>query len=366
MAEGPLEKLRLFLRGLPPAARALLRAELERAAARGEELPAGDFILTELRRHDAEVAEPPKTEEPPPAATLGPLPAVGQLPVPPDSAESGRIESAARMFFAPLEPFLVDDVPDRAHRGRIVRAALDPVWQWLCRDVMAKEAKTYSDEMARILLTNDRSMSERMARAFQDQAVQRMRDALAAGQDDTKVRQRLAGQLGIPNALDHLREIVGILRARDALNVFASRLPPQIKNLADDHLDNVRALLDSPLGGHPDVFVYALILVMPRLASPWQLVRLAVRAAESDVAAKIMGTSYAVAVTIILGEMDRILSRLRDDIRRGRFDAASESLKDLYEAARLLRTELDLSGDSPWARQLTATRSERSEERRVG
>ena len=30
------------------------------------------------------------------------------------------------MFFAPLEPFLVDDVPDRAHRGRIVRAALDP------------------------------------------------------------------------------------------------------------------------------------------------------------------------------------------------------------------------------------------------
>ena len=141
------------------------------------------------------------------------------------------------------------------------------------------------------------------------------------------MRQRLAAQLGIPNALDHLREIVGILRARDALNVFASRLPPQIKNLADDHLDNVRALLDSPIGGHPDVFVYALILVMSRLASPWQLVRLAVKAAESDVAAKIMGSPYAVVVTIILGELDRILSRLRDDIKRGRFDAASESLR---------------------------------------
>ena len=347
MAEGPLEKLRMFLRELPPAARALLRAELERAAARGDEVPAGDFILAELRRD----AEPERTARLEPAARASPPPAA----VPP---ETGRIESASRMFFAPLEPFLVDDVPDRVHRGRIARTALEPAWQWICRDLMSKEAKTYSDEMARILLTNDRLMSERMARAFQDQAVQRMRDALTAAQDDSKARQRLAAQLGIANALEHLREMLGILRARDALNVFASRLPPQIKNLADDHLDSVRALLDSPIGGHPDVFVYALVLVMGRLASPWQLVRVAVKAAESDVAAKIMGTPYAAAVSIILGEMDRILSVLRDDIKRGRFDSASEMLKDLYDAARLLRTELDLSGDSPWARQLTATRSE--------
>lgn len=346
MAEGPLEKLRIFLRELPPAARALLRAELERAAARGDEVPAGDFILAELRR-DAGAEQTARLE-----------PVARASPPPPAAPETGRIESASRMFFAPLEPFLVDDLPDRVHRGRVARAALEPAWQWICRDLMPKEAKTYSDEMARSLLTNDRVMSERMARAFQDQAVQRMRDALTAAQDDSKARQRLAAQLGIAKALEHLREILGILRARDALNVFASRLPPQIRNLADDHLDNVRALLDSPIGGHPDVFVYALVLVMGRLASPWQLVRLAVKAAESDVAAKIMGTSYAVAVSIILGEMDRILSVLRDDIKRGRFDSASELLKDLYDAARLLRTELDLSGDSPWARQLTATRSE--------
>ena len=353
MAEGPLEKLRVFLRELPPAARALLRAELERAAAAGDEVPAGDFILAELRRHDVE-AEPAPSPEPAPAA----IPAPSIVPAPTAAQETGRIESASRMFFAPLEPFLVDDVPDRVHRGRIARAALEPTWQWLCRDLMPKEAKTYSDEMARSLLTNDRPMSERMARAFQDQAVQRMRDALAATQDDTKTRQRLSAQLGIANALEHLREIVGILRARDALGVFASRLPAQIRNLADEQLDNVRALLDSPIGGHPDVFVYALVLVMGRLGSPWQLVRLAVKAAESDVAAKILGTPYAVAVSIILGEMDRILNLLREDIKRGRFDSASELLKDLYDAARLLRTELDLSGDSPWARQLTAIRSE--------
>src|SRR4051812_21020856 len=121
MAAGPLEKLRVFLRELPPAAKALLRAELERAAAAGDEVPAGDFILAELRRHDVE-AEPAPSPEPAPTAT----PAPSIIPAPTAAQqEAGRIESASRMFFAPLEPFLVDDVPDRVHRGRITRAALE-------------------------------------------------------------------------------------------------------------------------------------------------------------------------------------------------------------------------------------------------
>src|SRR4051794_10019879 len=285
--ERPLEKLRVFLRDLNPQARALLLAELERAAARGDEVPGGTFILEELRRDAEEVRPPePKPTAPSPTAvaaapaTLEPL------------AGADRLGSAARFFFAPLEPFLVDEKLDQWNRGRVARAALEPVWQWVCRDVMPAEAKAYADELARILLTNDRAMSERLARAFQDVAAQRMRDALTAVQDNVKARQRLAGQLGMPRATEHLGEVIGILRARDALAVFASRLPAQIRNLADEQLANMRALLDSPVGGHRDVFVYALILVMNRLVTPWQLVRLAVKAAESDVATKILGTPY--------------------------------------------------------------------------
>ncbi|MFL5085858.1 MAG: hypothetical protein ACJ8FP_13670 [Xanthobacteraceae bacterium] len=335
MAEDlPLDKLRTYLRELKPEARALLLAEVERAQLRGHQVPAADFLLEELRRDlrggRAETA----------------------------SELADRIGAPARMFFAPLEPFLIDDAPEQLHRGRIIRTSLEPVWVWLSRDLMPSETKAYSEQITRLHLTNDIAISERLARAFQDQAVHRIREALTAAQDDAKTRQRLAGQIGIPRALDHLREIIGILRARDALAVFASRLPQHIKNLADEQLENIKALLDSPIGGHPDVFVYALVLVMGRLGVPWQLVRLAVHAAESDVAAKIVGTPFAVAIAIVLGEIERILSGLRDDIKRGRFAAASERLKDIYDAARLLRTEMDLSGDSPWARQLTTIRSE--------
>jgi hypothetical protein len=335
MAEDlPLDKLRAYLREWKPEARSLLLVELERAHLRGDRVPAAEFLLAELRRDTRQTRSETASEL------------------------ADRIGTPARMFFAPLEPFLVEDAPEQMHRGRIIRASLEPVWLWLSRDLMASEAKAYSEQITRLHLTNDIAISERLARAFQDQAVQRIREALNAAQDDGKTRQRLAGQIGIPRALEHLREIVGVLRARDALAVFASRLAPQIKNLADEQLDNVKALLDSPIGGHPDVFVYALILVMGRLAVPWQLVRLAVHAADSDVAAKIVGTPFGVAVTIVLGEIERILSALRNDVKRGRFAPASERLKDIYDAARLLRTEMDLSGDSPWARQLTTIRSE--------
>src|SRR2546423_3886891 len=98
MADAAKEQLRDYLRGLKPQARALLTAELERAQLRGEDPTGAAFILDALR--DATRRDGPK---------------------PP------RVGNPQRLFFAPLEPFLVDDAPERKHRGRISRACLDPV-----------------------------------------------------------------------------------------------------------------------------------------------------------------------------------------------------------------------------------------------
>ena len=47
------------------------------------------------------------------------------------------------------------------------------------------------------------------------------------------------------------------------------------------------------------------LLVMSRLAAPWQLIRLGVKAAGSDTAARVAETPYGVAVTIVLAELER-------------------------------------------------------------
>jgi hypothetical protein len=331
MANLPVERLRDFLRDLKPEARVMLVAELERARLRGDDLPAADLVLEELRK------SLPETERKPP-----------------------RIGDPARLFCEPLEPFLINDKPDRKDRGRISRQSLEAIWLWLTRDLVPVEAKAYSEQVSRQLLAGDRGAADLLARAFQDRALQRIQEALAAVGSDSKASRRLAGQIGVPQAIEELREIVNVLKAREALAVVGSRLPTTIKNLADEQLDNVKTLLDSPVAQHRDIFLYSLVLVRSRLGTPCQLIRLAVKAAASDAAARIAETSYAVAVTIVLADLERAVARLRVGLKSGDLVGVAPLLKEIHDTARALRTEVEL-GDSPWARQLAQVRSDVSE-----
>ena len=256
----------------------------------------------------------------------------------------------------PLEPFLVDDA-ERKHRGRVARAALDPIWNWVCRDLAPQDARTYVEQVTILIGANEKKGAEQVARAFQDLIESRMREALIAIKGDDKAQRRLEFQIGVPNAIEHLRETAAILRIRDALGVIGSRLALSISNLADEQLENVRNLLESPVGRHRDVFLHALLMVMSRLGSPWQLIRLPIMAAGTDVAARVAETPYAVAVDIILADMERMSAHLRDSLKAGRRDDVTDILKDIHDAARALHTEMDL-GDSVWARQLGALRAE--------
>ena len=99
---------------------------------------------------------------------------------------------------------------------------------------------------------------------------------------------------------------------------------------------------------------------MSRLAAPWQLIRLAVKAAQSDDAARIAATPYAAAVAIVLAEIERMVGELKTDLKRGGGVPVTSLLKGLHDGARGLRTELDLPVDSPWGRRLAAIRTETS------
>jgi hypothetical protein len=302
---------------------ALLATELERAVARGDQFPEG--LLEEVRGALRESGQP-----------------------------ASRAGDPTRVFFAALEPFLVND--DAAHKrpGRIARAVLSPLWSWICRDLAPAEAKTYNAEAA----PADPATGEQLARSFRDCVVAKMQSVLTSTRTDERARRRLIGQIGTQNALDDARGLLTILSAADIFAQIEKSLPAQIRNLADAQLDNVKSLLDQTVGSRPDVLPYALVLTMGRLAAPWQLIRLGVKAAETDDAIRIAGSPYAVAVAIVLSETEQGVSALKADLKRGATAAAPSLIKTIHDCARGLRTELDLSGDSPWARRLAAIRAD--------
>lgn len=330
MGDEPLvDRLRQFLRELKPDTQAMLIAELERSLLRGDEATGAELVLQELRRFARESGRP--------------------------SARAGNL---ARMFFQPLEPFLVDDVATHKHPGRIARVCLDPIWNWICRDLLPGEAKSMTEQVAKALGANDTAKAEELARAFQDRVAVRMEQALNVAWQDDKAMRRLMAQVATPRALEDVQAILKVMQARDRLAAFAARLPGHIKSFDGETVDDVKALLDSPVAGGSSLFLHVLVIVMSRLAAPWQLIRLATRAAGSDSAARIAETPYEITVSMVLSEMERMVAELKSELRSGKGVAVGALLKAIHDAARGLRTEINLSSDSPWGRELAAIRTE--------
>jgi len=330
MADGGItvEHLQQFLRDLTPAERARLIGCLERGLLEGGGVPGGELVLRELRRILAEDERP------------------------------ARMGNPSRLFFASLEPFLVDDAQTQAHPGRIARTSLTPIWRWLSQDLMPAEAKAYEAAANAALLAGNQTGAAKCARDFQAQFAVRLRAALAALPDDERLRWRFFAKISTPRAADDVEVLLQVYGAQDRLDTLALQLPGHIEQLSDATLQSVRAAIDTAVKGQPGLFPFALLVVMARLSTPWQIVRLAVDAARSDAAARVAETPYAIAVNITLCEMERLTRELRTQLRGGRAVSVTALLKAVHDTARGLRTELALPVESAWGKQYGAARTQ--------
>ena len=184
---------------------------------------------------------------------------------------------------------------------------------------MPEPARLYCERVAAALLEANESVIAKLVREFQDEAAQ----AVVALLDDLKggerTMRRVAAQIGTRHAMQELRIISVILRNQDALTKIRSRLPAHIRNLGDEQIEDFITLLQSNIRGNPDVLPFALILIANRLAAPWQLIRLAVKAAESDIAARVAQAPLAPAVTLVLADLRAGVADLRTRGARGAY-----------------------------------------------
>ena len=321
------ERLRNYLGQLPPQAQALLMREFERAIERGEDTAVATLVLAQLRKVVRGAEE--------------------------DTPELPRSDDAARLFFRPLEPFLVDgNVPIR--QGQIRRASLTPVWQWLVRDGAPGQMRDYDAALAGLPDGAEVQVLEPVVRGLQLAAVEAIGSLLAAAESD----RRKLSRIGPPEVIEDLVSIGALLRAREAIDGLGSRLPVYLRTFGDGQIDSAISALNVPTLQTPQMLPFALSLLMHRLSAPWQIIRLATRMAASDDELRVTATPYGIAVSLALHDLYCMAARLRMDIRRGQFADVGESLKGLHEGVRGLRTELDLRHDSNWGKQLASIRAD--------
>ena len=151
------------------------------------------------------------------------------------------------------------------------------------------------------------------------------------------------------------------LKGRDVLASLSARLPLRIGNLANDQLDECKALIESAAARDGELF-----LVCSAASHEQDDRAMAVDPAWGQSSRKryccaCCETHYGVAVNIVLAELERMVTELRDDLRSGQGIAVGALLKTIHDSARGLRTELALPVDSTWGRALAAQRTQISD-----
>jgi hypothetical protein len=317
------DRIEDYLQRLTPVARGSLLTELERLEGCGSEMPGSAEILRKLR---AEFRK--------------------------DGSTQNRRDNPSRHFFAPLEPLLVDGAPEHDNSGRILRGSLSPIWDWISRDLLPTMTRDYVSEINGLIAADDLRKARQVAATFQTKIVKSLEGTLGSPDGADQTRIKLATYTASRAVHSDLTRMLCVLRARDALSKFGDALPATIETFDDARVAKVTALLDALGKNHADVIPFALALVAGRLRTPWQLIRLASKAAPSKNAADIAATPYAITVSMVLDRLDDKRSALRIALRSNRVLVAKDILIDIYDTEHALQVRIDLLDETVWGQRL--------------
>jgi hypothetical protein len=320
-----IDRIWEFLQRLSPLTRSCLLTELERMESCGIDMPGSADLQARLR---AELR--------------------------PDGSDNTPTPS--RYFFAPLEPLLVDGAPEHANSGRIARTSLVPIWEWICRDLLQVMARDYNDKMKELIAANKPRDAQQAAAIFQTKVTKSLEGNLASAEGADRARTRLAAYTASPSVYDDLVKMMGALRARDALAKFGAALPEKIPKFDDAQVRKITALLNAFRKKDPDALPFALALVAGRLKTPRELVRLATKASRSRRAADVAATPYAIAVSMVLDQVDDKRVALLIALKKNRVVVGRDILADIDACESALLGAIRELDASEWGRRLHTIR----------
>jgi hypothetical protein len=321
----PVERVWNYLQRLTPLTRSYLLAELERLELCGAEMPGSAEIVAKLR---------------------------AEFHV--DGPAQSRTPTPQRYFFAPLEPLLVDGAPEYANSGRIPRGSLTPIWEWITRDLLPTMARDFNAQMQELIAADKQRDAAMAASTFQTKVVKSLQNTLGSGNAAEQIRARLAAYTASRSAFDDVVKTMHVLWARDVLAEFANALPRKISNFDDAQVRKVIKLLDEVAKKDPEAIPFAIALVGGRLKPPWQLMRLATKSAVTKSAFDIAAAPYAIAVPMVLDQLEDKRTALRIALKSNHAVRSRELLVEIYDMEYALRVRIDQLEKSEWGTRLRA------------
>jgi hypothetical protein len=213
-------------------------------------------------------------------------------------------------------------------------------------------ARDYNAQMKELIAGDRQRELQQAAAAFQVKVVKSLEGTLGTPDGAAQARSRLAAYTASPAVYGDLTKILVALRAREALAKFNDALPARIVKFDDAQVTRIMGLVDAFAKKNADAVPFALALVALRLNTPWQLMRLATKAARSKKAADVAATPYAVAVSMVLDRLEDKRLVLLLALKHNRVVIARDTLSEIYDIEYALQVRIDELAASEWGRRL--------------
>jgi len=326
-------KIRSYLQALSPRAVESLVHNLEKARASGSKDPHVDLIL------EASLDLLRKEEPHPDDLPRGVI----------------RRNNIQRLFFSPLDTFLINENLPNKQEGRIYRPYLGKVWRWLERDILPAEVRaavTYSHTK-----DADPDKTLQMATTLRVRATRALADKLQKIEVSEKERRRLGMEIGGERGISDLKDIHKIFTAEKWLVPFLHRMPDAISERRLKQDEDVLRMVETCADKHPGHIPVVAAAIMERASVPSSLCAFAGRLASTDDARNIGNSAFAPFVDMVMSEAER-LNVLAQDHRNHNPDpvAFSQALLDYHKLVRGVELDLDLSNTREWQNRLADTK----------
>ncbi len=266
-----------------------------------------------------------------------------------------RTPTPLRLFCRPFEDLLVSATRATKQKGRIARATIMPVWQWLGASLMPKATQAYSSELKSLLIAFKPDAARARAAMFWTEASTAIADSLSTEGGRNLARTTLGGTLVVEDAL----EMALLLGVGSEILDLQDKLPRPVPTFSEDLVWAAREVYDRFVATAPDAAPYVAVIAMNRIARRWEALRLPALVARASADTLVASTDLGMVGDILFGDIDALSKAVRS-ARHPRFDADAliDNVASFAELSSAVVKEMAVRRDGKWGQGLLKDRAE--------
>lgn len=191
-----------------------------------------------------------------------------------ENPSHSRIPTPERLFCVAFED-LINALPDRRKQaGRISRASIRPMWNWLKSHLLAKDLPGIETEVSALITSDKMDEVRTIICELQMAAGQVMRSEMDRVVHNETEFKELCNQLGGESIVADIRDMAMCLEVADWISEIQQRFERPLLGFSESDVRTFHEIYQKFRSEAPEHSQLALLVLMGRMARPWEILSL--------------------------------------------------------------------------------------------